>query len=136
MATIRISVRVAAFIAFVIIATRVAHAAPITPEDSLPKTLLTCGGSTITDIGPRLEGDTDNSSGTSVFYENRGSQVSYDKVAAILKSRKGDHVLICLVFVPKNCPTGDDRGKIYTTTNLRTLQSWTLPDSQHSCGGA
>jgi hypothetical protein len=25
---------------------------------------------------------------------------------------------------------------MYTTTNLRTLDSWTLPDSQHMCGGA
>ena len=31
---------------------------------------------------------------------------------------------------------GDNRGKIYTTTNLRTLDSWTLTDSEHSCGGA
>jgi len=136
MATISVTVRAIAFVALAFTAGRFAHAAPITPEDSLPKTLLTCGGSTITDIGPRLEGDTDNSSGTSVFFKNGGSQVSYDKVTAILKSRKGDHVLICLVFVPKNCPTGDDRGKFYTTTNLRTLESWTLPDSQHSCGGA
>ena len=129
-------VRAIALAALSIAAAHVAHAAPITPDDPLPKALLTCGGSTITDIGPRLEGDTDNSSGTSVFFKNNGAQVSYDKVAAILRSKKGDHVLICLVFVPKHCPQGDDRGKIYTTTNLRTLESWTLPDSQHSCGGA
>lgn len=55
---------------------------------------------------------------------------------AIKNSRVGDHVLNCLVFIPKDCPKGDDRGRIYTVTNLRTLESWTLPDSQHSCGGA
>lgn len=135
MTATRTPVRALAFAALAASAS-LAHGAPVTPGDALPKTLLTCGGSTITDIGPRLEGDTDNSSGTSVFFKNGGSQVSYDKEAAILKSRKGDHVFICLVFVPKNCPKGDDRGKIYTTTNLRTLESWTLPDSQHSCGGA
>ena len=31
---------------------------------------------------------------------------------------------------------GDARGRIYTTTNLRTLESWTMPDSEHQCGGA
>ena len=110
--------------------------AEVTPHDPLATHILTCGGSVVTDIGGRLEGDTNFSSGTSVFYENGGHQTSYDKVSAIVSSKKGDHVLICLVFIPSNCPAGDDRGKIYTTTNLRTLESWTLPDSQHSCGGA
>ncbi len=110
--------------------------AEVTPNDPLPGRILTCGGSVITEIGPRLEGDADFSSGTSVAYRNGGGQVSYDKVPAIINSRRGDHVLICLVFIPDHCPPGDNRGKIYTTTNLRTLNSWTLPDSQHSCGGA
>jgi hypothetical protein len=110
--------------------------AEVTSNDSLPGHILTCGGSVITGIGPRLEGDPDFSTGNSVFFKNGGSQVSYDKVPAIVSSRKGDHVLICLVFAPEHCPAGDNRGKIYTTTNLRTLDSWTLPDSEHSCGGA
>jgi hypothetical protein len=110
--------------------------AEVTPNDRLPLHILTCGGGIITEIGGRLEGDTDFSSGTSVFYQNGGGQVSYDRVPAIVNSKRGDHVLICFVFIPSNCPAGDDRGKIYTTTNLRTLHSWTLPDSQHSCGGA
>ncbi len=62
--------------------------------------------------------------------------MSYDKVQEIIRSRVGDPVLMCLVEIPQDCPPGDDRGKIYTTTNLRTQESWTLPDSQHSCGGA
>ena len=106
MATISVTARAFAFVALAFTAAGFAYAAPVTPEDALPTTLLTCGGSIITDIGPRLEGDTDNSSGTSVFFKNRGSQVSYDKVPAILRSKKGDHVLICLVFVPKHCPAG------------------------------
>lgn len=110
--------------------------AEITPHDPLPTHILTCGGSEITEIGPRLEGDTDFSTGVSVFYTNGGTQVSYDKIAAVINSKKGDHVLICLVFIPKDCPKGDTRGKIYTTTNLRTLDSWTAQDSEHSCGGA
>ncbi len=110
--------------------------ADVTVNDPLPTRLLTCGGSVITEIGPRLEGDANFSTGTTVFFKNRGTQVSYEKEPAIVKSRKGDHVLICLVFVPDHCPAGDDRGKMYTATNLRTLESWTLPDSEHSCGGA
>lgn len=110
--------------------------AEITPNDPLPTRILTCGGSVIVDIGPRLEGDTDFSSGTSVFFKNGGTQVSYERIEEIVNSKKGDHVFICLVFIPKNCPKGDTRGKIYTTTNLRTLVSWTVQDSQHSCGGA
>ena len=31
---------------------------------------------------------------------------------------------------------GSAGGKVYRTTNLRTRQSWTLPDSEHGCGGA
>lgn len=38
--------------------------------------------------------------------------------------------------LPQHCPPGDNRGKIYTTTNMRTVKSWTLPDSEHRCGGA
>jgi hypothetical protein len=122
--------------AAILLISAVTARAEVTPSDPLPVHILTCGGGVITDIGGRLEGDTNFGSGTSVFYQNGGSQVSYDKVPAIVNSKRGDHVLICLVFIPSKCPAGDDRGKIYTTTNLRTLDSWTLPDSQHSCGGA
>ena len=46
--------------------------AEVTPHDPLATHILTCGGSVVTDIGGRLEGDTNFSSGTSVFYENGG----------------------------------------------------------------
>ena len=121
--------------AMLLAASSVALAEP-KPTDPLPKEILACGGSVITEIGGRLEGDKDFSSGTSVFFKNGGSQVSYDKIDAIVKSKIGDHVLMCLVFIPSHCPPGDARGRQYTTTNLRTLESWTLPDSQHNCGGA
>jgi hypothetical protein len=110
----------------------------ITPNDPIPTQVLGCGGGTIAEITSRLEanGKPIPESGSAVVFKNGGSGVSYDIVPAIQNSRVGDHVLICLVFVPKGCPPGDDRGKIYTVTNLRTLESWTLPDSEHSCGGA
>ena len=81
-----------------------------------------------------LNGDFDP--GTAVRFENGGSQVSYDREATIERSQVGDRVRMCLVKVPVNCPPGDDRGKVYTTTNLRTGEAWSLPDSQHECGGA
>jgi len=108
------------------------------PTDPLPKNILQCGGSVITSIGTRLEGDSDFSKGMGVGFRNGGNQVSYERIEAIVNSKLGDHVLICLVFIPnpKDCPPGDARGRQYTTTNLRTLESWTLPDSEHNCGGA
>ena len=95
-----------------------------------------CGRSRVTLIGGRLEGDTTFSSGTTVEFANGGVQVSYDKVPGIVTSKIGDPVLICLTSLPKHCPAGDDRGKNFTSTNLRTHQSWSEGDSEHRCGGA
>jgi hypothetical protein len=75
-------------------------------------------------------------SGSAVDFANGGYQVSYDQVPEVDKSRPGDRVKICLASVPKHCPPGDKRGRVYKTTNLRTNESWTLPDAEHSCGGA
>lgn len=74
--------------------------------------------------------------GTSVELENGVYGISYDNVPAVGRSRMGDKVRTCLSSVPMGCPKGDNRGKFYTTTNLRTQESWTLPESQHMCGGA
>ncbi|MBW4530713.1 MAG: hypothetical protein KME02_08515 [Aphanothece saxicola GSE-SYN-MK-01-06B] len=69
---------------------------------------------------------------------NGGYQVSYDTVPAIHSSREGDPVELCLTFVPDGhgAPRGDVSGRVYRARNLRTGGTWTLPDSQHSCGGA
>ena len=64
------------------------------------------------------------------------SQVEYDAVPGIDHSRIGDTVRLCLVSIPKNCPPGDDRGRVYEGTNLRTNEKWSAPDSEHMCGGA
>ena len=74
-------------------------------------------------------------SGSLVEYANQGAQVSYEYVPALYASRIGDEVLICLVSLPKDCPPGDERGKVYSGTNMRTKGSWIMPDSQHMCGG-
>jgi hypothetical protein len=123
-------------VAFFSLSLSLSAKADITTKDPLPTKILACGGGLISQIAGRLEGDTDFSSGTSVDLTNGGHMVSYEKIDPIVKSRVGDHVLICLVFIPKNCPAGDVRGRMYTTTNLRTLESWTLGDSEHLCGGA
>lgn len=113
----------------------VAHA-EVTANDPLPTKLLTCGGSIIREIGARLEGDTGMSSGFHVWLKNDGVTVDYETPEAVRTSKVGDHVLVCLIYIPKDCPPGDSRGRVYTVTNLRTLRSWSGPDSQHSCGGA
>jgi hypothetical protein len=68
----------------------------------------------------------------------RTSTVSYQIVDAIKNSSVRDQVLICLVHIPdpNKCPPGDERGRMYTVTNLRSLESWTLSPDQHMCGGA
>ena len=101
--------------------------------EALPTEIGACSETTIEDIGYRL-GDPD--SGSAISYANGGGQVSYDTIPEIHRSRVGDPVRLCLVSLPEDCPPGDDRGKVYSATNLRTGESWEAPDSQHSCGGA
>ena len=91
-----------------------------------------------TRFGEELKPPTDelDSSATVISYANTGYQVSYSYIAAIAQSHIGGEVLLCLVSIPKNCPAGDERGKIYSATNLNTTAYWLLPDAQHGCGGA
>lgn len=77
-----------------------------------------------------------DSNGTAVTFANKAYLVSYSFVEAVANSHIGDEVLLCLVSIPKNCPPGDNRGREYSATNVKTKQSWILPDSQHMCGGA
>jgi hypothetical protein len=100
----------------------------------LPKRVGDCADPAIKSIGIRLEGVPD--SGSAVSFENGGYQVGYDRVPTIEQSRNRDPVRMCLVSLPRNCPKGDDRGRTYRTTDLRTHQSWSLADSTHMCGGA
>ena len=106
---------------------------PQVKADPLPTEIGACSETAIADIGYRL-GDPD--SGSAISYANGGVQVSYDTIPEIHRSRIGDAVRLCLISVPEDCPPDDDRGKVYSATNLRTGESWEAPDSQHSCGGA
>jgi hypothetical protein len=62
--------------------------------------------------------------------------MSFSQVGELIRSRVRDRVRMCLVSVPELCPSHDDRGRTYRTTNLRTRESWTLPDDTRVCGGA
>jgi hypothetical protein len=110
---------------------------------SLPSVVGRCVLTTIAHVGQRLEdGSTGQSipgSGSDVSFTGfayGGHQVSYEEIPEITRSHKGDKVYVCLMLIPTGCPPGDERGRGYTTTNLRTMESWTLPDSEHGCGGA
>jgi hypothetical protein len=110
-------------------------AAAVNPgPDVLPSEVGSCTETTVKTVGPRLEGTP--GSGSAIEYADGGTQVSYDQVPGIDNSRVGDSVKLCLVSLPQDCPAGDDRGKVYAATNLRTGETWSQPDSEHSCGGA
>ena len=115
-----------------------AQAAPAAGR--VPSRIGECTRTTIREIGHRLEDGFTHvpmiDSGSAVTFANGLYQVSYEELPVIHRARRGDPVLICLVSLPTDCPKGDDRGKVYKTTDLRTRQSWTLPDAEHSCGGA
>ena len=108
--------------------------------EPLPVRIGQCGQTAIKEIATRLvDGATDRpipGSGSAVNFTNGGYQVSYDTVRQLARSRAGDPATMCLVSIPTGCPPGDTRGREYKTTNLRTNESWVLPDSQHRCGGA
>jgi hypothetical protein len=105
-----------------------------------PKRVGQCSFTKVRNVETRLVyGDTNKpvlGSGSAINFTNCGYQVSYQQVKAVDSSRSGDRVKMCLVSIPKGCPPGDDRGRVYRSTNLRTRHSWTLPDSEHICGGA
>lgn len=95
-----------------------------------------CVNTRITSIGARLEGDTSFESGMQFDTAAGFGGVDYEIVPALRRSRVGDRVRYCLVSIPRHCPPGDDRGRIYRTTNFRTHERWRMSDTQHSCGGA
>ena len=109
---------------------------PALPAEAgpLPKVVGQCTTTKIKTIETRLEGVAD--SGDAVEYANKGYGVSYDQVPELHTAKAGDSVRLCLTSLPENCPAGDDRGKVYKATDMRTHKSWELPDAEHMCGGA
>jgi hypothetical protein len=101
----------------------------------LPSTLGECTETTIAELGINAMGAPGG--GSTIRYENGGNQISFYKLDELETARVGDPVRICLVFQARNCQPGDERGRVYKATNLRTDLSWEAPDSLlHDCAGA
>jgi hypothetical protein len=111
----------------------VATASPLGAA-GLPSKVGDCVRTKVTQVGFRLQGVPD--SGTEISFANGLHQVAYQQKADADLSKPGDEVNLCLVSLPTDCPPGDERGKIYQATNSRTRKTWTMPDSEHACGGA
>ncbi|WP_374940791.1 hypothetical protein [Bradyrhizobium sp. SRS-191] len=122
-------------------ATPVAAAAPVMVAN--PTKIGECAERTIASISTRMndrlpskQPKPGKDGGSFVAYTNKDTQVLYDWSAALARSKVGDRVRMCLVSIPKDCPPGDERGRVYESTNLRTNEAWTMPDDPHTCGGA
>jgi hypothetical protein len=86
---------------------------------NLPQKVGQCVNTTITSITDRFGEKVSPSPstngfdpGTAVRFANGGGQVSYEKETPIIRSRLGDQVRLCLTELPKDCPVGDNRGRI------------------------
>jgi hypothetical protein len=112
--------------------------APVGP--GMPTELLSCVKSSVVETSDRFGKPIGSPGGNGSFIKiaNGGSLISYAVVPGIANSHWRDQVLICLVHIPNplECPAGDERGREYTVTNLRTLGAWTGGPDQHMCGGA
>lgn len=113
----------------------------VAPSSILPSKVGECADTTITSITDRFGADLTPSKkgsekGSIIRFSNSGVQVSLVKESAIVRSQIFDKVNMCLVEIPKDCQPGDIRGRVYKTTNLRTKESWSLPNDVKSCGGA
>ncbi len=97
-----------------------------------------CVSTTIKTVSGRLtEKMGPDDGGDQVAYADGTYGVSYDvRIPALHTARAGDKVKLCLTTLPMSCPPGDDRGKTYRATDVRTHKAWELPDSEHMCGGA
>lgn len=73
--------------------------------------------------------------GTAIQYENGAYGVSYGR-EGLYGVEAGHDIILCLVSIPRDCPSGDDRGRMYLGYDLQGSLQWLLPDSQHRCGGA
>ena len=109
--------------------------------DVLPTKVGECTETTITALsdywGKKLSARKQEfDQGVAIGFSNKGGQYSHESYPAVVQSKVGDKVKMCLISIPSKCPPGDNRGRVYKTTNLRTNQSWSLPDDIHSCGGA
>ncbi|MBX3429463.1 MAG: hypothetical protein KF779_07785 [Hyphomonadaceae bacterium] len=119
------------FFALVAIACAVNWAPTMDAHAAAQGPIGACAQTSVIDYGFRAD-----ASGSAIEYANGQVQIDYDFIEGIHHSRRGDVVRLCLTEIPIGCPPGDDRGRTYKATNLRTRESWSALDSEHSCGGA
>ncbi|MBX3579536.1 MAG: hypothetical protein KF723_20215 [Rhizobiaceae bacterium] len=112
---------------------------PPNTDQSWPKTLGQCAATRIRSLTDRTGkplAEAEAYSGTVVEFTNDGMQVSYGSEPALLGSEVGHQVSVCLIAIPRDCPPGDGRGRLYLGINHYTQGTWLLSDTQHMCGGA
>ena len=104
-----------------------------------PQTLAQCVKTRIKDFTTRFGNPLRGSradTGIFIDYDNGGYIYSYDRGSNFDGIAQGQPVVLCLMSIPRDCPAGDDRGRVYYTLDLATRQSWVSGDSEHGCGGA
>ncbi|MDG4881535.1 lysozyme inhibitor LprI family protein [Mesorhizobium sp. WSM4884] len=114
--------------------------APKPADQPLPSSIGGCGITHIATLTTRLGDDplatAGPEAGSAATFTNGGTAVSYDREPGLASSKVGDPVVMCLISIPRDCPQGDLRGRVYYGVDLAGKGTWTLPDSQHLCGGA
>ncbi len=114
---------------------------PKNADQSLPASVGQCSVTHIKTLTTRLGDDplatAPPEGGSAATFVNGGSAVSYDRDAGLAASMVGDPVVLCLMSIPRDCPEGDLRGRVYYGVDLRFENAWwVLPDAEHLCGGA
>jgi uncharacterized protein len=109
-------------------------------DQPLPSAIGQCASTHIKTLTARLGDDpletASPEAGSAATFTNGGTAVSYDREPGLAASKVGDVAIMCLISIPRDCPEGDDRGRLYYGIDLAIKGSWALPDSQHLCGGA
>jgi len=113
--------------------------APKGADQPMPAKIGDCAVTHIAELTTRFGEPLDTadpSAGSAVAFTNGGGLVSYGREEGLANSAVGDPVAVCLMSIPRDCPAGDDRGRVYYGIDLVRQGTWVLPDSQHMCGGA
>lgn len=119
-------------------------------SDALPKKPGDCMDSTLLGKATRFEGAVAGQAGGEVFVQVTKDIHLYvqtvpnfpasESIDAYMYSTpdfvKGDKISLCLLELPRDCPPGDERGKIYSVTNIKNNKSFVGIDAWHICGGA
>jgi len=109
-------------------------------DQPLPEAIGQCASTHIETLTTRLGDDplatASPEAGSAATFTNGGTAVSYDREAGLASAKVGEPVVMCLLSIPRDCPSGDERGRVYYGIDLAIKGSWALPDSQHMCGGA